>query len=47
MAYVPEAISNRLKSFSVNGNDSQADIKLNDDDEIDWASIGKGRHKTS
>jgi GTP-binding protein HflX len=44
-ARVPEAIANRLKSFSVN----QEDIEQNEreEDEIDWVAIGRGRHPKS
>lgn len=47
LAYVPEAIANRLKSFSVNGDGFTEDMKSGsgNEEEIDWAAIGKGRHK--
>merc|ERR1719223_1142843 len=48
LAYVPEAISNRLKSFSVREDDFVEEMESNNnEEEIDWTAIGKGRHKKS
>ena len=46
LAYVPEAISNRLKSYSIKGDDNSMEETTRNDsvEEVDWAAIGKGRH---
>jgi len=43
LARVPEAVANRLKKFSLDEDDI-ADLK-EDDGEIDWVAIGRGRHE--
>jgi GTP-binding protein HflX len=43
LARVPEAVANRLKRFSLDEDDI-ADLK-EDDGEIDWVAIGRGRHE--
>lgn len=42
LARVPEAVANRLTSFSVN--EEAEDEMKHGDDEIDWVAIGRGRH---
>jgi len=54
-ARVPEAIANRLASFDVGGSVQQqknvasrnanASLEENDEEEIDWTAIGRGRHE--
>jgi len=41
-ARVPEAIAMRLKSFDVN--QVVKEVSSSDEEEIDWVSIGRGRH---
>ena len=43
LARVPEAVANRLKKFSLDEDDI-ADLK-EDNGEIDWVAIGRGRHE--
>jgi len=54
-ARVPEAIANRLASFNVAGSEEQntidsknanASLEEEEEEEIDWVSIGRGRHST-
>ena len=42
LARVPEAVANRLTSFSIN--EEAEDEMKHGDDEIDWVAIGRGRH---
>ena len=47
-ARVPQALANRLEPFYVNLVETDSSISGsqsdNDDDEIDWVAIGRGRH---
>lgn len=44
-ARVPNAIANRLRSFSVNSDVEDVQVEKSKDD-IDWVAIGRGRHTT-
>ncbi len=49
-ARVPQALANRLEPFYVNHMEDESSLSEsqsgnnNEDDEIDWVAIGRGRH---
>jgi len=44
-ALVPTAVANRLERYSVQGESEATEAsKQGDNDEIDWVSVGRGRH---